>query len=104
MRASYEKILKPLQIEETKNDFPAATEQNFIFRTEAGLACAKISSFFGRRALILTHTIPPSDFSARDKEKQYPFSENPTGKKRVFLHKNSLGLPRNRFYLLKHII
>lgn len=66
--------------------------------------CAKISSFFGKCALTLINSIPPSDFSTRDEEKQYPFSENPTGKKRGFLRKNSLGLPENCFYLLKQII
>jgi hypothetical protein len=76
----------------------------FVFCGETRLACTKILSFFGKCALTQTNAIPLSGFPTRGKEKHYPVSENPTGEKRGFLHKNSLGLPENRFYLLKHII
>ena len=76
----------------------------FVFCGETRLACTKILSFFGKCALTQTNAIPLSGFPTRGKEKHYPVSENPTGEKRGFLHKNSLGFPANRFYLLKHII
>lgn len=107
--ASYEKIMKTFQRTKTKNDFFHFVEipvgvNFFIPCRETGLAYTKNLSFFGKCALTLTNSIPLPDFPTRDTGNQYPISENPTGKKWGFLHKNSLGLPRNRFYLLKHII
>ena len=93
----------------TKNDFFHFVEipvgvNFFIPCRETGLAYTKNLSFFGKCALTLTNSIPLPDFPTRDTGNQYPISENPTGKKWGFLHKNSLGLPEKRFYLLKHII
>ena len=79
-------------------------EKNFYLPSQSGISVCKNFTLF-RKMHINTNQLNSSvGFSERNEEKQYPFSENPTGKKRGFLHKNSLGLSENRFYLLKHII
>jgi hypothetical protein len=88
--ASYEKILNPLQMAEIKNNFPEKTEQNFILFRKTELACMKILSFPGKRALTPTNSIPPSDFPERNKENNILFLKIRQAKNGVFCIKTAL--------------
>jgi len=82
----------------------AKTEQDFIFRRKTGLACTKILSFFGKRVLTSTTSVPPSDFPLRNKENSILFQKIRRAKNRVFCVKMPLVCRENCFYLLKLII
>ena len=64
--------------------FPTETEQNVTFHWKTGPVCTKILSFLGKRALTLTNSIPPSDFSDRNKENSILFLKIRRTRNRVF--------------------